>query len=138
MPMISLASIQLVKCYVKSYEEYFGDENLSDDCLLAMVAHPFLGTVGFDELGDLKDDAEDLRARGKALLLKAVQDIMIDMNKIPQSAQQANVEGDTSTAVLAAVRPREGWSALQHAEPRRGTILLPHQPYKHLPLSNCF
>lgn len=64
-----------------------------------MIVHPFLGTLGFDELEIMRDDGKVLHARGKELLIKSVMVAMKDM-KTRGSAEQAH-GGPSTTAATA-------------------------------------
>ena len=55
LPLMSEASRALVKRFVASYAEYFGEIN--SDRLLAMLVHPLLGTQGFDEVSNTCADS---------------------------------------------------------------------------------
>ena len=101
MPLMSRDSRKLVKRYIKSFDEYFGEGKVSDDRILAMTVHPFLGTIGFDELEIMRRDGKDLRARGKELLLESVMAAMKNM-KTRGSANQAH-GGVSTTAATASM-----------------------------------
>lgn len=70
--MMEIASSQLIKRYVKSYEEYF--THIPDDRLLAMAINPILANRGCEDikalLGD--DEGQQLIDRAKDLLVRFI------------------------------------------------------------------
>ena len=61
LPVMSLYSNELYKRYMSKSNEYFSNNNLNPDHLLAMIITSYIGTKGFDEMCVLRGD------RGTAL-----------------------------------------------------------------------
>ena len=101
MPLMSKDSIELAQRYVQSFKEYFGDNRLDPDCLMAMALHPLFTTKGFQLLCKLRptgattvvDDSPSPKKRATDLLVDAI-DMTLQSMKTASSYEPLQVDGD--------------------------------------------